>query len=96
MQQERTARLIHQLYHLNLMSKNYVIIDASDVSSIDFDQVMETSADTLRYSLDGSKTFVKFEGSTPSFLEGKTQYTNSEILAILATSEWTNPNPPGE
>jgi hypothetical protein len=78
------------------MSKNYVIIDASDVSSIDFDQVMETSAETLRYSLDGSQTFVKFEGSTPSFLEGKTQYDHSEILTILAGPEWTDPDgPPG-
>lgn len=74
------------------MSKNYVIIDASGVSSIDFNQVMETSADTLRYSLDGSQTLVKFEGSTPSFLEGKTQYDHSEILAILAGPEWTDPN----
>ncbi len=78
------------------MSKNYVILDASDVSSIDFDQVMETSADTLRYSLNGSQTFVKFEGSTPSFLDGKTQYDHSEILTILATDEWTDPDgPPG-
>tara|TARA_R110002012_G_scaffold60027_2_gene157046 strand:- start:696 stop:932 length:237 start_codon:yes stop_codon:yes gene_type:complete len=77
------------------MSKSYVIIDISDVSSIDFDQVMETSADTLRRSVDGSQTFVKFEGSTPSFLEGKTQYDHSEILTILATDEWTDPNPPG-
>ena len=76
------------------MSKNYVILDASDVSSIDFSEVMETSADTLRYSLNGSQTFVKFEGSTPSFLEGKTQYNHSEILTILAGSEWTDPNYP--
>lgn len=75
--------------------RKYVIISASDVSSIDFDQVMERSADTLRYSLDGSQTFVKFEGSTPSFLEGKTEYTHSEILTILATDEWT-PDPLGE
>ena len=68
---------------------NYVIIDASEVSSVDFSQVKETSADTLRYSLDNSKTFVKFEGDTPSFLEGKTQYTHSEILTILDDSEWT-------
>ena len=87
--------LIHQLY-LNIMTRYYVIIDASDVSSIDFSQVMETSADTLRYSLDGSQTFVKFEGSTPSFLEGKTQYDHSEILTILAGPEWTDPDgPPG-
>ena len=75
------------------MSRKYVIIDASDVSSIDFDQVMETSADTLRYSLDGSQTFVKFDGTTPSFLDGKTQYTHSEILTILAGPEWTPENP---
>lgn len=68
---------------------NYVIIDASDISSVDFNQVKETSADTLRYSVDGAKTFVKFEGDTPSFLEGETQYTNEEILPILAGSEWT-------
>jgi len=74
------------------MSKNYVILDASDVSSVDFSEVMETSAQTLRFSLDGSQTFVKFEGSTPSFLEGKTQYDHSEILTILATDEWTDPN----
>lgn len=77
------------------MSKQYVILAAADVPSVDFDQVMETSADTLRHSIDGSKTFVKFEGSTPDFLEGKTQYTHSEILTILATDEWTVPNPPG-
>lgn len=70
--------------------RNYVIIDASEVSSVDFDQVAETSADTLRYSLDGTKTFVKYEGDTPSFLTGKPQYTNEEILAILEGDEWTD------
>jgi hypothetical protein len=75
------------------MSKKYVILDAVDVPSIDFSQVMETSVDTLRYSLDGSQTFVKFDGATPSFLDGKTQYTHSEILTILAGPEWTDPEP---
>ena len=76
------------------MSRNYVIIDASEVSSVDFDQVLETSADTLRFSLDGSKTFVKFEGDTPSFLAGKTANTHSEMLEILAGEEWTSPIEP--
>lgn len=79
------------------MSRKYVIINADEVSSVNFDQVDETSADTVRYSLDGSKTFVKFDSdTTPSFLEGKTQYSHSEILAILATDEWTDPNFPPE
>ena len=72
--------------------KTYIIIDASEVANVDFSQVQETSADTLRYSVDGSKTFVKFEGDTPSFLEGKTQYTHSEMLVELATDEWTDPD----
>jgi len=76
------------------MSRNYVIIDASEVSSVDFDQVLETSADTLRYNIAGTQTFVKFEGATPSFLAGKTAYTHSEILAILAGEEWTSPIEP--
>ena len=66
----------------------YVIISKDEVANVDFSQVKETSANTLRYSLDGSQTFVKFEGDTPSFLDGKTQYTNSEILTILRGSDW--------
>lgn len=69
--------------------KKYVIINANEVSSIDFNKVLETSAATLRYSLDKSKTLVKFKGSTPSFLNGKTQYNNSQIIEILQGSDWS-------
>jgi len=76
------------------MSRKYVIIDADEVASVDFSQVAETSAGTVRYNIDpaGTKTFVKFDGDTPSFLEGKTQDSHSEILTILAGPEWTDPN----
>lgn len=72
---------------------NYVIIDSSEVNSVDFEQVAETSADTLRYSLDGTKTFVKYEGTQPFFLLGKTEYTHEEILNILSGPEWTSEEP---
>ena len=79
------------------MSRKYVIINSDEVSSVNFDQVDETSESTIRFSLDGTKTFVKFDSdTTPSFLEGKTQYTHSEILTILATDEWTPDEPLGE
>ena len=65
------------------MATKYVIIDASEVSSVDFSQVREDSADTVRYNLDNTKALVKFNGSTPSFLDGKTQYTHSEVRTIL-------------
>ena len=70
-------------------NRKYVIINASEVGTIDFSQVHETSADTLRYKLDDSQTFVKFEGSTPSFLSGKTQYNHSQIRTILDGTDWT-------
>ena len=74
-------------------NRKYVIIESSEVSSINFSEVMETSADTLRYSVDETKTLVKFVGDTPSFLDGKTQYTHSEILNILSGPEWTPEEP---
>ena len=73
--------------------RTYCIIHSSEVSSVDFDQVLQADEDKLRYSLDGTKTFVKYEGTQPFFLLGKTEYTHSEILAILATDEWTPSDP---
>lgn len=73
-------------------NRTYVILDASEVGNVDFDQVIQTSADKLRYSLDGSKFVVKFEGDTPSFLIGKDQYDHAEILSILADPDWTDPD----
>ncbi len=70
--------------------RTYCIIESAEVGLIEFNQVLETSVNSLKYSLDGTKTFVKYEGDQPSFLSGKTEYTHSEILAILAGDEWTS------
>ena len=71
--------------------RNYVIIDASEVPSIDFNNVLETSANTLRYNVAGDKTFVKYEGAMPPFLLGKDTYSHAQILEVLAGEEWTQP-----
>ena len=70
--------------------RNYVIINKSEVANVDFSKVKETSVDTLRYSIDGTKTFVKFEGNAPTFLSSKQQYTHSQILEILTGEEWAS------
>ncbi len=69
---------------------NYVIYNMSDVSNIDFTQIAETSLETLRLSIDRTKTVLKYTGNTPSFLEGLQEYNHSEILAVMASPEWTN------
>jgi uncharacterized protein YllA (UPF0747 family) len=76
-----------------MIPRKYTIISKDDVASIDFNQVLEGNESHLHYSLDGSKTLVKYRGTQPSFLSGKTEYTHSEILAILSGDEWTSDEP---
>jgi hypothetical protein len=76
----------------------YIIIDMTEVSLVDFSQVLQTSEETLRLSVDEYQTVLKWEGDEPSFVANLSSYdgpyTHSEILAIMATPEWTDPNPP--
>ena len=83
--------------HSNFDNRHYVIFDTSETGSIDFTQVLETSIETLRLNLSGSRTFIKYESETmpPSVLSLTTKegpYSHEEILAILTTEEWTNPD----
>ena len=75
------------------MNVKYVILDADEVDDIVFSEILETSADTLRYNVAETQTVVKYEGAKPHFLYGKDTHSHSEILATLATSAW-NPPPP--
>ena len=79
-------------------NRRFMIFNVSELGDIDFSQVLETSADTVRKSVDETKTFVKWNGETiPSSVDDLTTkegpYTYSEILTILATPEWTDPDP---
>jgi hypothetical protein len=73
-----------------------MIFNVSELEQIDFTQVKETSIDTVRKSVDGTKTFVKWEGNTPQcvseLITKEGPYTYEEILQILETTEWTNPD----
>lgn len=81
--------------------RNYLILSTSELDKINFDEVLETSAETVRKSVDGSKTFVKWDDgqaapsgvTTVESLTTKGPYlTYSEILEILETPEWTVPH----
>ena len=76
----------------------YVIINMTEVGLVDFNEVLETSEETLRLSVDGLQTVIKWNGDEPSFVSTLSSYdgpyTHSEILVIMATPEWTDPNGP--
>ena len=79
-------------------TRNFMIFNISELPNIDFTQVLETSIDTIRKSVDETKTFVKWDGEIiPSSVDNLTTkegpYTYEEILVILATEEWSTPMP---
>ena len=78
-------------------NREFIIFNVTELGQINFTQVLETSAETVRKSVNGTKTFVKWDGSTPQCVIDLTTsegpYTYDEILQILSTPEWTDPNP---
>lgn len=78
--------------------RQFLIFPYSQINLVDFNQVLETSEETVRLSADGTKTLVKWDGgSTPSSLFNLTNtegpYTYDEILVILSTPEWNQEQP---
>jgi hypothetical protein len=76
-------------------NRRFVIFEVTELPLIDFSQVYETSIDTVRKSVDETKTFVKYDIPEPSSVVALTtksiEYTYEEILQILATPEWSSP-----
>ncbi len=74
---------------------NYIIVPSKYLEHVLFNEVEQTSPDSLRYSLDGKCFLLKYEGDQPEFVYGITQdaigldeYTHQEIIKILDSSEW--------
>ena len=75
------------------MTDTYAIIDINDLLKVDFMQVGQTSADTVRKSLDNSKFVLKWE-TTPTFITDGTiiplqLLTHAECLDLMNTPEWS-------
>jgi len=75
-------------------NRQYVIFNTAELDKIDFSQVLETSADTVRKNVDGTKTFVKWNDNVPACVESlitKGEYlTYEEMIEVLNEPEWTN------
>jgi hypothetical protein len=77
-------------------NREFMIFNVSELDQIDFNEIMETSKETVRKSVDETKTFVKWDGPIPECVANLTTkegpYTYDEILVIMGTPEWTDPN----
>ena len=102
-------------------NRRWLVIPTSITGSIDFNTIHENSLESLRLSVDGSKTFIKYEinevledqvhtyrnmetqeeethttlagvyGRPQIYSQEYPEYTHEEILALLATQEWSKP-----
>ena len=102
-------------------NRRFLVIPVSEIPNVNFNQVLESNADSLRRSVDGTKTFVKYEVNvvpetyTETFTDPETgeeqtttvqagtygrpsiyngifpEYNYQDMLALLATTEWTTP-----
>lgn len=70
----------------------FIIFNVSELEKINFNEVLETSINTVRKSIDLTKTFVKWDGSTPSSVLTLTTtegpYNYNEMVALMSTPEW--------
>lgn len=76
------------------LNRNFMILNVSDIVNINFIEILETSPESLSKSVDGSKTFVKWESEqVPTSIENlitkEGPYTNEEMSTILSSIEWT-------
>ena len=74
----------------------YITIDSSDLAAVNFDEVMETSIDTVRKSNDGTKAILKFippEGqaypeSIRLISSKSARMSHADMVEMLSGAEW--------
>lgn len=78
-------------------NKIYAVVNLTDIGLIDFSQVAQSSASTVRKSLDNTQFVIKWkEGYEPTFIADGTVipvgiYTHAECLELMATDKWSEP-----
>ena len=78
-----------------MSTKKYIIVDSEYIEYVNFTEVLETSPDTVRYSLNKKMFLLKYNDEQPEFVftitqdaVGLTEYSHQEILEILEGPEW--------
>lgn len=79
-------------------NRSYIVIDLSDTDSVLFSQVNQSSAQSMRRNLANTQGLLSYS-VTPSFISNGSVVpvgevmNQTEALALLATSAWSEPMP---
>ena len=81
----------------NKIAETYATISIIDLNEIDFSQIHETSAETIRKSLDGTEFVIKYDAAPSFILDGEVEIlqamNHDEALQLMATDKWSEPLP---
>jgi len=71
--------------------RTYVIVNTTDLTLLDYNELLTTSIETTIRNVEGDKAIVKYEGDMPNTintLNDKTLHNHNEILVIVKSDEW--------
>ena len=77
--------------------KTYAIINIGDLAKIDFNQILQTSTETIRESVNEGFFVIKWiEGNEPSFITDgevipESILNHDEALELMNTESWKTP-----
>ena len=81
---------------MDYSNRTYAFANTTDIDNVDFSQVMETSADTVRKSIDESLFIIKwYTANQPTFIVDSSvslswSGSHAECLTRLTGSNWTS------
>jgi len=76
-------------------NRRWLVIPATEVENVDFNQVLESSADSLRYNVAGTETFIKYEVRVveETYTETHTDpETNEEVSTTIEAGTYGRPS----
>ena len=85
---------------MNYDDRTYSTALTSDIGSVDFSQVMETSAGTVRKSIDETQFVLKwYTSNTPTFISDDSvtltwSGSHADCLTLMATEAWSSGSMP--
>ena len=77
------------------IAETYATISITDLGLIDFSQIHETSAETIRKSLDETEFIIKYDAVPTFIVDGEVEIlqamNHDEALQLMATEKWSEP-----
>ena len=74
-------------------NKTYAIVDIAELNNINYSEVDQTSADTVRTNVAEDKFILKWDGSTPASVAAidpaPEEFTHVEILIEIEKPDWS-------